>query len=70
MDNESIEQQIVKMEKRLAPLRIEHEQLRREFEAEQAQIARLEALHAEEESLKREIARLRGKKDDDDDHGG
>lgn len=41
MDDESIEQQIVKMEKRLAPLRIEHEQLSRESEAQQAQIARL-----------------------------
>ena len=66
MDDESLEQQIAKMEKRLAPLRVEYEQRRRVFESEQTQMAHLEALHAEEENLLREIKRLGGRDDDED----
>jgi Tfp pilus assembly protein PilO len=59
MADESFEQQIAKMEKRLPPLRIEHEQLKRIFESEQTQIVRLEHMHAEEEQLQREIAAMK-----------
>ena len=59
MDDKSVEKEIVKMEERLAPLRIERDRLRRIFESEQRQIARLATLHAEEEQLEREIAALK-----------
>jgi len=55
------------MEERLAPLRVKHEELRRKFETEQTQMARLQALHSEEEELQREIAELEGRSHDDDD---
>jgi TolA-binding protein len=74
MDDESFEHQIAKMEKRLAPLRIEHEQRRRIFESEQTQAARLEHLQAEEEQLQRDIAAMKsghfpGPPPDEDDDG-
>lgn len=66
MDDESFEQQIAKMEKRLAPLRIKHDELRRISGLERTQIARLEALHAEEKQIKREIAEMEGRHCGDD----
>ncbi len=67
MGDESLEQQIVKMEKRLAPLRIKHDQLRDVLNSQQSEIARLEALHSEEEQLAREIAVMEGRHHGNDD---